>query len=198
MTSAVPTYWSKSPRNGWPAPSDRGVQSIFGSNSWNRTRVRIPLAVFLLGAAALAPMITIPLGAQQTDRAKRIGSKFMCMCNCYQVLTQCNHVGCQVSASMLKELDQRVARGDSDDLIVQSFVQEFGTAVFAEPPNRGFSRMAWWIPALALVAGLALVILLISRWRNRPAAVGGGPSAPDISPEFFERARQQADRETEE
>src|SRR5260370_27988321 len=36
-TSAVPTYLATSPRNGWPAPSDRDLQAIFGSNSWNGT-----------------------------------------------------------------------------------------------------------------------------------------------------------------
>ena len=162
------------------------------------TRVRLPLAVVLLVAAAFVPLIAAPAGAQQSDRAKRIGGKFLCMCSCNQILTQCNHVGCTMSATMLKELDQQVARGDSDDLIVQSFVQEYGPQVLAEPPNKGFSRVAWWIPGVALAAGLALVVLVISRWKNRPMAVASGPSAPDISPEFLERARRQADQETEE
>lgn len=162
------------------------------------TRFRLTLASFLLLAAAIVPLATIPAGAQQTDRAKRVGSKFLCMCSCNQILTQCNHVGCTMSTSMLKELDQRVARGDSDDLVAQSFVQEFGPKVLAEPPNRGFSRVAWWIPGLALAAGLAVVVGVISRWRSRPMAVGGGPSMQEISPEILERARRRADLETEE
>lgn len=161
-------------------------------------RFRLTLGSFLLLAAAFVPLATIPARAQQTDRAKRVGSKFLCMCTCNQILTQCNHVGCTMSTSMLKELDQRVARGDSDDLIGQSFVQEFGPTVLAEPPNKGFSRVAWWIPGLALAAGLALVVIVISRWRSRPMAVAGGPGALDISPESLERARRRADLETEE
>ena len=161
-------------------------------------RLRVPFAVFVLLAVAFVPLMTIPTGAQQTDRAKKIGSKLLCMCNCNQILTQCNHVGCTVSASMLKDLDKQVARGDSDDLIVQSFVQEFGTVVFAEPPTKGFSRLAWWIPALALAAGLALVALVIARWRKRPAASVAGRGPMDISPEMLEHARRRADLETEE
>lgn len=162
------------------------------------TRLRLPAAIFLLLATAFVPFVAIPAGAQQTNRAKQIGSRLLCMCNCNQILTQCNHVGCTVSASMLRDLDKQVARGDSDDLIVQSFVQAFGTQVFAEPPNKGFSRMAWWIPAMALAVGLALVVFVISRWRNRPVAVAGGRSAPGISREILERARRRADLETEE
>src|SRR5690348_15078381 len=91
--------------------------------------------------ACLTAMLAVPTAAQ-TERAKQIGGKFMCMCNCNQVLTQCNHVGCTVSTSMLKELDQRVTRGDSEAAITQGFVQEFGTQVYAEPPKSGISLVA--------------------------------------------------------
>lgn len=160
-------------------------------------RLRASLGALLFIGAASLPLLTIPLDAQQTDRAKRIGSKLLCMCNCNQILTQCNHVGCTTSASMLKELDRQVARGDSNDLIAQAFVQTYGPQVLAEPPNKGFGRVAWWIPAMALAAGLALVSLVISRWTKRPAQVAAGPAAPGVSPEFLERARHQADRDTE-
>lgn len=134
--------------------------------------------------------------AQQTDRAKQIGKRLLCMCNCNQILTACNHVGCQVSASMLKKLDQLVERGgDSDDLIIQAFVQEFGTQVYAEPPSKGFNRIAWFLPTIALSVGLAIVILVILRWRRRPAAA---PTAPKISAETLARARERADLETNE
>ena len=57
----------------------------------------------------------------------------ICMCGCGQILTACNHVGCKTSLAMLKEMDARVTSGDSDDLILQSFVQEYGEKVMAEP-----------------------------------------------------------------
>ncbi len=161
------------------------------------TRSRLPFPALLLFAAAIW-LATIPAGAQQTDRAKQLGAKFLCMCGCNQILTQCNHVGCQVSASMLKKLDQEIARGDSDDLIVQSFVQGFGPTVFSEPPKKGFSSIAWFIPGVTLVVGLFLVVMIINRWCRRPAAApASAPAAAGISPELLERARQRADQETE-
>src|SRR5581483_10081285 len=83
---------------------------------------------------------------QSSDRAKTLGGKLMCMCGCSQILTACNHVGCKTSAEMLKKMDQRVQGATSDDLILQSFVQEYGEQVLAEPPARGFNRIAWMIP----------------------------------------------------
>ncbi|MFI5106807.1 MAG: cytochrome c-type biogenesis protein CcmH [Terriglobales bacterium] len=162
-------------------------------------RVRRFAAIAVLAAMAAAPLVITPAGAQQpSDRAKQIGGKFMCMCGCNQVLTQCNHVGCTTSAGMLKELEQSVKRGDSEDVITQMFVQEFGTKVYAEPPKSGFSLVAWSLPSIYLLSGTILVVFVISRWRKHAVEhVGSAGSAPAVSPELLERARAQAARETE-
>src|ERR1700680_1016110 len=80
-----------------------------------RRRLVALLALGLTGAST--GVLSVPADAQGTSQDKQIGGKFMCMCGCNQVLTQCNHVGCTTSNSMLKELDQGVARGDSEDVI---------------------------------------------------------------------------------
>jgi cytochrome c-type biogenesis protein CcmH len=142
---------------------------------------------------------SLPLLAQQpSNRAHQIGGKFMCMCGCNQVLSQCNHVGCTVSTAMLKEVDQGLARGDSEDTITQAFVQEFGTKVYAEPPHSGFSLVAWSMPAVYLAIGLVLVLFVINRWRKRPVhAVSSVSDHSGISPEMLERARVRVARETQ-
>jgi cytochrome c-type biogenesis protein CcmH len=167
--------------------------------SSNRKRKAVLARVLLLIAASL-PFLPATADAQQTDRAKQIGGKFMCMCNCSQVLTQCNHVGCTTSTSMLKGIDQAVARGDSEEKITQALVQEFGTKVYAEPPKSGLSLVAWTLPSIYLLAGTILVIFVISRWRKRNvslAVAAGMPASGAISAELLARARAQAARDTE-
>lgn len=156
-----------------------------------------PLAALLVLALAAA-VYPGQAEAQKTERAKRLGAKLMCMCGCNQILTQCNHVGCAVSAKMLKELDELVARNEPDDLTLQSFVQEYGESVLAEPPAKGFNRVAWFIPGVAFALGLGIVVLVIKHWRQRLAAAPATPAGPAVSAEFLERARKQADEETEE
>ncbi len=156
-------------------------------------------ALLLLGLATVLAMIQ-PAGAQQlSEQAKKIGHKFMCMCGCNQVLTECNHVGCSVSASMLKELNQALANGGTEDSITEAFLQEFGTKVYAEPPKSGFSLVAWVMPTVYLVLGTVVVIFVISKWRKRNAteAVASDAPAKSISPELLARARAQAERDTE-
>jgi len=156
-------------------------------------RRRIAPLLLIVGFAVL-PLVA----QQQADRVKEVGGKFLCMCNCGQILTQCNHVGCTMSASMLKELGVMVSRGDSEDKITQTFVQEFGTTVYAEPPKSGFSLVAWLMPVFYFLVGAAIVVFFIMKWRRQaPAPAAVAPAGVHISAEAYERARSQADRDTE-
>jgi cytochrome c-type biogenesis protein CcmH len=158
--------------------------------------VAICAAIFLLAGASL----WIPVArAQKTDHAKQLGMKLMCMCGCAQVLVQCNHINCPSSAPMLKELDDHIALAQADDMIVQDFVQEYGAQVLSSPPNSGFNRVAWLLPAVAFSVGLALVVMVINQWRRRPAAAAPAQSGQvKISSDAMARARERVDRETEE
>jgi cytochrome c-type biogenesis protein CcmH/NrfF len=183
-----------------------------------RAGARPLLAVSLLVAVAAVPVLIFPADAQQPqsaqmDRTKQIGTKLKCMCGgCQDSAGTCYHTGgafsgpCDTAKAELREVKQHVDLGESDDLIVQAFVQQYGPQVYVEPPHQGIGRLAWWMPAGALIVGLALVIFIISRWSKRPtlqtAGVGAGASAANtnivnVSPELLARARAQAARETE-
>jgi cytochrome c-type biogenesis protein CcmH len=137
------------------------------------------------------------LGAGDEDaRFSMLGHKLMCVCSCNQVLLECNHVGCSYSDRMRGELAAALDRADSDDLVLQSFVQKYGPTVLLAPTASGFNRVAWVIPYLALVLGLTTVVLIVRAWRMRPFAIPVGGVAP-ASPAEFERFRDQARRETE-
>jgi cytochrome c-type biogenesis protein CcmH len=170
----------------------------------NRARLALICAGFVGIATAIVPF---HVAAQKTDRAKSLGTKLMCMCGCGQILTQCNHINCPSSGPMLKELDAHVATGEADDLIVQDFVQKYGEKVLSAPPSTGFNSIAWYIPGVAFAIGLGIVVTLIRLWRQRDVArLATVSSAPPVAPTAaselrdvqLERARQQADRETEE
>ena len=80
---------------------------------------------------------------------------------------------------MIKELDQDVARNESDDLTLQAFVQEYGPAVLSEPPAKGFDWVAWVVPIAAPLLALYVLWEVVRRWRQRAAlAPAGGPPFP--------------------
>src|SRR5712671_5514618 len=110
------------------------------------------------------------LGAgDPANRFTEIGHQMMCICGCNQILLECNHVGCPASDGMRNELMAAVSRGDSDSLVEQGFVQKYGPTVLAAPTTKGFDRVAYILPFVALILGFGLVVLLVRSWKNRPA-----------------------------
>jgi cytochrome c-type biogenesis protein CcmH len=170
------------------------------------TKARTVTATLALLAVAALPLIA-PVGAEQfSERAKKVGSQLKCMCgSCSMTAAGCSHPGgefsgpCPTAKSMLQEIDRHGAKGETDDQIMQAFVQEFGATVYAEPPKSGFSLVAWVMPTAYLVLGALVVIFVISRWVKKNASEPAANTAATkaISPELLERARKLAERETE-
>lgn len=168
---------------------------------------RLAAALLVFGLAASASMILVVSTGAQEDRTHQVGKKLKCMCGgCNDTVATCYHVGgafsgpCGTAKGMLKKIEQQVARGDSDDLILQSFVQELGQVALIEPPHSGIGRVAWAMPVSYLVVGGILVVFVINRWRKRPAPAAqtaDATSAAGISPERLEHARQRVAQETE-
>jgi cytochrome c-type biogenesis protein CcmH/NrfF len=144
----------------------------------------------LLLAVAFAP----PLQAQKSpaERAKAIDNRIMCMCGgCSEAAGKCNHMGgsfsgpCETAQKEMKEVSDRIAMGQSDDLILQSFVQEYGPTVLLSPPARGFDLWAWLMPIIVTLTGIALAGFVVMRWRHRMTVA----PAPHVASDLIARAR---------
>ena len=145
------------------------------------------------------------LGAgDENTRFNDLGHRLMCVCGCNQILLDCNHVGCNYSEHMRGELIAALNHGDNDDLVLQAFIQKYGTTVLSAPTHQGFNRVAWIVPYLALALGAGLVVMVVNAWGRKPpgggSGLGSGPSShggPGGSDPSLERFRSQAQRETE-
>src|SRR5215471_11788424 len=122
-------------------------------------------ATMVFGLAALVPPGAKRLLADQSDRTHQIGAKLKCMCGgCEQSAGKCYHVGgaysgpCDTAKTMLKEIDAHIAQDRSDDQILQAMIGEYGSMAYVEPPKTGFGLVAWLMPVLFLLTGLALVV----------------------------------------
>jgi cytochrome c-type biogenesis protein CcmH len=148
-------------------------------------------------ALLLCAAVFALLGAgDPATRFNEIGHRMMCVCGCNQILLECNHVGCPDSDGMRNELMASVSRGDSDSLVEQGFVQKYGPTVLAAPTTRGFDRVAYILPFVALILGFGLVIMIVRSWKNRPApAIAGG--LPPVRGAELEQFRDQAGEETD-
>ena len=120
-------------------------------------------------AIGLVAVLTMGL-ADNAVRYNDLGHKMMCACGCGQILIECNHLGCPDSDRMLGELRTSLSQGQSDDAILVAFQDKYGPTVLAAPMLTKFNMVAWIVPPILLLLGIAGTVVLVRRWRLRAAA----------------------------
>jgi cytochrome c-type biogenesis protein CcmH/NrfF len=164
---------------------------------------RLAFLAFGLSLAAI-PLVAVNLHAY-SDHAKQIGMHLKCMCRgCDMSAGGCSHPGgafsgpCETAKGMLNDVDVHIAKGETDEQIIQDFVNQYGAIVYVEPPKHGFGLVAWVMPFFFAILGIGLVVFVINKWlKPRPPATSS-PATSTLSPEALDRLRAQASRETEE
>jgi cytochrome c-type biogenesis protein CcmH/NrfF len=149
----------------------------------------------LLELLLIALLAMLFLGADSDAHFNKLGHQLMCMCGCNQILLECNHVGCTYSERMRNELIAGLERGDSDSLVLQSFVQKYGNTVLAAPTTTGFNRIAWIMPFAVFAAALVLAVWFVRMWRSR--AVAQPVPRPKLDAAELDALRKKARQETE-
>jgi len=163
-------------------------RSLFTTVRWMRARW------LQMTMVALFTIIFLGAGDDMEARFNTLGhKKLICVCGCNQILLECNHVGCTYSDGMRNELAAAIRRGDSNDLVLQAFVQKYGSIVLAAPTTTGFNLAAWITPYVLLVAGFVFAGMIVRSWKNRPL------SQPELtsSSARLDEVREKARRETE-
>lgn len=87
-----------------------------------------------------------------------------------QSLANCSSGAAEVLRVRIRE---RLANGETSEAIIASLVDEFGESVLAEPPNRGFARLAWIGPFAILAVGVVLVLVYLRRHTARSGTTDG-------------------------
>jgi cytochrome c-type biogenesis protein CcmH len=137
--------------------------------------------------------IVLLMGAD-SSRYDKLGDKIMCTCGCGEMLLKCNHVGCQNSATMIRQLRAQLAKTNDDEAVLEFFRQTWGVTAVVEPRHHGFELMVWVAPFVALATGLFLVVMIVRRWKRKTAGIQPAPVKLDP---HLEALRARARQETE-
>lgn len=129
---------------------------------------------------------TVQAGEQEAyDHAV---NAILCDCGCPpQSPADCT---CGRAAQMRKEIRGLAASGLTGKEIVQRYVDEHGEGIRIVPLASGFNLVAWIGPLVGLAAGLALVFLVVRRWKR---AGGEEPESPalDTNDPYINRLRRE-------
>lgn len=64
-------------------------------------------------------------------------------------------------------IGNRIAEGEDKEQIIDALVDEFGRGVLATPPKSGFDLIAWIVPIILVVGGLAVIPVVTRKWARR-------------------------------
>jgi hypothetical protein len=152
---------------------------------------------------SISTLLTLSMAQGDTTdaRYKDLGHRLICTCDsepaagmgqragCKQVLLECSHVDCEPSKHIRSELSDALRKGDSDDVILHSFVKNYGADVL-EQSSPVANKLIW---ALALAALTSITIALVRKRKPRPAS----SSMPLSDLEDVDFLRDRVLRETE-
>ena len=123
--------------------------------------------------AALLIALTAAPAAAVTARTSLVAIEQQVMCvTCGIPLQEADSPAAQQEKAYIQHL---VSAGDSASKIKAKLIAQYGDAVLALPPDRGFNVAFYLVPIAAVLLALAIVVLLLPRWRrNRRACTAAG------------------------
>jgi cytochrome c-type biogenesis protein CcmH len=141
----------------------------------------------LVAIAALALAAAPAAAVTQRTSLSAIEPQVMCV-TCGIPL----EVAESAAADQERQFIQRwVAAGDTAAQIKHRLVLQYTEAVLALPPDRGFNVVFYLLPVGVVALALALLALLLPRWRRNRRA--GPPPGDGATPSATETARLDAD-----
>ena len=125
--------------------------------------MRLAVAVVLLALVAVPSAVA----SEEQPGSLEVQQELYCT-DCDTTLADASAVSYTPAA--ISFIEDRIAAGDTKSEIKASLVDQFGPAVLAVPPKRGFELVAWLLPLGGLVVGVVVVGALAWRWSRREPA----------------------------
>ena len=136
----------------------------------------------LLAIAAAALLLAAPaLASERHPTLAELEGEVMCPV-CHTTLDQSDS---PIAQRMKQFIKGRIAAGDTKSEIKAKLVANFGQAVLAAPPKKGFNLLAWVLPFAGVGAGAVVLGALAWRWsrarvRDEPGEAQAAPLDPEL------------------
>lgn len=161
------------------------------------------LAGALLAGPAMAEAQHVDGPASQlqifSKEVKDVTRKLACWCGGCSKLPV-GDCACGHCALVKKEVTQMMDEGRDEQAVLAHYVTppsehskdevhrgESGHVLLSEPPDVGSGRLAWMLPYVLGLLGLAGAGLFAVRWTRRPAVVPAGAASSAVTPELQSR-----------
>jgi cytochrome c-type biogenesis protein CcmH len=125
--------------------------------------VRAVAVVGVVGAALVLAASALGACAKPKTSLAKLEGEVMCPL-CHTTLDQSNSIEAHKIEAFIAA---RIARCESEQQIKDELIVNWGTAILAAPPRRGFDLLAWWLPLGGIIVGAVLIAFGAWRWRRQ-------------------------------
>ena len=141
------------------------------------------------GVLAAAFLASSAAASEQHPTLTELEGEVMCP-TCHTTLDQSD---APIARRIEAYISDRIAAGDTKSQIEGKLVAQFGPAILAAPPHKGFDLLAWWLPEFGALGGAMLLAISAYRWsRSRPSTEL--PVIEPLDPELERKLEQELAR----
>ncbi len=140
------------------------------------------LAAVVVAALALASPAAAACAHPRTSLTYLEG-QVMCP-TCHTTLDQSNSAAAQ---QIERFISQKIAACWTSERIESALVANYGPAILAAPPHKGFDLLAWWLPIVGVLAGALVLAFGVWRWSRRGGSEPEEPSDSGLDEETERR-----------
>jgi len=144
-------------------------------------------------AAVLAGLLIVGVVAAQggtvtDDQVNAVAKRLNCPV-CENVpLDVCETQACAQWRDLIR---QKLTAGEKPEQIINYFQATYGDRVLQEPPRQGFTGLVWILPFVGLVAGVAILVVVLRRMTAQPAPVTLEAAPSEPADEYRERLERE-------
>ncbi len=120
--------------------------------------------IILFVALLPQPMIT---AVSATSLQSKAGETLMCLCGCGQSIKNCPHEKCGFAIPAQEEIKKMSEAGQTDDSIIEFFLNKYGEEILAAPQKKGFNLLGYIIPFAALLVAAGVIVAILKSWARR-------------------------------
>ena len=148
----------------------------------------VALLVGVLASLLVVGIVAAQGGTVTDDQVNAVAKRLNCPV-CENVpLDICETQACVQWRDLIR---QKLAAGERPEQIITYFQATYGDRVLQEPPRQGFTGLVWILPFVGLVAGVAILIVVLRRMTGQPAAVKLEAAPSEPADEYRERLERE-------
>lgn len=165
----------------------------------NKNKWILAIVLALLAAA----LWTLAAGAQgdgpqrpvTDDEVNAIARQLFCPVCENTPLDVCSTEACRQWREVIR---QKLAEGQTEEEIIQYFIDFYGARVVGEPPRQGFNWLAYVIPPLLIALGVGVLIRVAIVWRRAAAEeaeeAGSAAPVPELDEDYLRQLEEELKR----